>query len=78
VTTGIRGSYDGGAVRERMADQWDAFGPIALVFWMCWIAFTVLTVSGLALFSGSLLVSGGIGLVVTTLLYEVADAIDGR
>ena len=61
-----------------MSEQWDTFGPIACIFWLCWVAFAAFAIMALVVGNMPFLVEAGLGLFVTTLLFEVAGAVSDR
>jgi hypothetical protein len=65
-------------VLDAMSEQWDAFGPIACIFWLCWAAFAAFAVVALAVGNMTFLVEAGLGLFITTLLFEVVGAVSDR
>lgn len=65
-------------VLGEMSEQWETFGPIACIFWLCWVVFSLFAIVALALGSFTFLAEAAIGLFVTTILFEVANVMSDR
>lgn len=58
--------------------MWEDFGPLAFVFWIAWAGFGLLAASGLILMEWNPFIQGLVGFAVTTVIYQIANAVEGH